>query len=73
MTDQSGEPDRFAYYDREADIAWIPLGRHVDIVGDEQPWGLIARDRTTGEVDSVEVWSASKVLPDWLLDILPEP
>jgi uncharacterized protein YuzE len=62
-----------AYYDREADIVWLPVGDSVDIRGDEQSWGLIARDRSTGEVESIEIWSASEVLPSWLLDNLPSP
>ena len=64
---------KFAYYDREADIVWLPIGGSVDIRGDEQSWGLIARDRSTGEVESIEIWSASEVLPSWLLDNLPSP
>jgi uncharacterized protein YuzE len=73
MTDQSGNHDRFAYYDREADIVWIPTGRPDDIVGEEQPWGLLAHERETGEVKALEIWSASEVLPEWLLANLPRP
>jgi uncharacterized protein YuzE len=63
----------FAYYDREADIVWLPVGSSSDIRGDEQPWGLIASDRKSGDVESIEIWSASEVLPPWLLDNLPGP
>jgi uncharacterized protein YuzE len=64
---------RFAYFDREADIVWLPTAPAGDIVGDEQSWGLIDRDRETGEVTGIEIWTASEILPEWLLDDLPRP
>jgi uncharacterized protein YuzE len=73
MPDQSEIPDRFAYYDREADIVWLPTGRPGDIRGERQGWGVIARDTATGGVVFVEIWSASKHLPKEILDALPEP
>jgi uncharacterized protein YuzE len=73
MADQLRDRERFAYYDREADIVWLPTGLPDDILGDEQPWGLLARERVTGEVTSIEIWSASEILPKWLLDNLPGP
>jgi uncharacterized protein YuzE len=64
---------RFAYYDREADIAWLPTGSSSDVVSEEVGWGLIDHDSGTDEVVAVEVWSASKRLPAELLATLPAP
>ncbi|HEU4737423.1 MAG TPA: DUF2283 domain-containing protein [Solirubrobacterales bacterium] len=64
---------RFAYYDREADIAWLPTGNSDDVVSEEVDWGLIDHDSGTDEVVAVEVWSASKRLPAELLATLPAP
>lgn len=34
-------------------------------------WGLIERDRDSGQVVGLEFWGASKLLPRELLDALP--
>jgi uncharacterized protein YuzE len=65
--------DKFAYYDRDADIAWLPTGQSTDVVSEEVEWGLIDHDSTTDEVVAVEVWSASKRLPPEVLATLPAP
>jgi uncharacterized protein YuzE len=65
--------ERFAYWDREVDIAWIPTGPGTPVYGERVPWGLLDRDRGTGEVTGVEIWDASKVIPVELLERLPEP
>lgn len=64
---------RFAYYDRDADIAWLPTGDSEDVVSEEVEWGLIDHDSGTDEVVGIEVWSASKRLPAELLATLPTP
>lgn len=64
---------RFAYYDREADIAWLPTGDSSDVVSEEVDWGLIDHDSATDEVVAIEVWSASKRLPSKVLATLPAP
>jgi uncharacterized protein YuzE len=64
---------KFAYYDREADIAWFPTGDSADVVSEEVEWGLVDHDATTDEVVAVEVWSASKRLPAEVLAALPAP
>ena len=64
---------RFAYYDRDADIAWLPTGDSGDVVSEEVEWGLIDHDAATDEVVAVEVWSASKRLPAEVLATLPAP
>jgi uncharacterized protein YuzE len=64
---------KFAYYDREADIAWLPTGDSTDVVSEEVDWGLIDHDSTTDEVVAIEVWSASKRLPPEVLATLPAP
>jgi len=65
--------DRYAYYDPEADVAWLPTGNSNDVVSEEVDWGLIDHDSSTDEVVAVEVWSASKRLPPELLATLPGP
>jgi uncharacterized protein YuzE len=65
--------DRFAYYDREADIAWLPTGSSDDVVSEELGWGLVDHDAASDAVVAIEVWSASKVLPEDLLERLPAP
>jgi uncharacterized protein YuzE len=73
MLDQSGNHDRFAYYDRETDIAWLPTGPLGEITGERTAFGVVARDIETGAVVSIEIWSASERLPKELLEALPEP
>jgi uncharacterized protein YuzE len=65
--------ERFAYYDRDADIAWFPTGDSSDVVSEEVEWGLIDHDSGTDEVVGVEVWSASKRLAPEVLAALPGP
>lgn len=38
---------------------------------EEQPWGLRDYDEQTGDLVGLEVWSASKVLPEDLVAALP--
>lgn len=64
---------KFAYYDREADIAWLPTGAASDVVSEEVEWGLIDHDADSDRVVAVEIWSASKRLPAEVLSKLPEP
>ena len=65
--------DRFAYYDREADIAWLPTGQSDRVVSEEVEWGLIDHDSGSDAVVAIEIWSASKRLPPELLEQLPSP
>lgn len=65
--------DRFAYYDREADIAWVPTGEAAEVVSEEVEWGLIDHDASSDEIVAIEIWSASKRLPPDLLERLPSP
>jgi uncharacterized protein YuzE len=64
---------QFAYYDREADIAWFPTGDSRDVVSEEVDWGLIDHDSGTDAVVGIEVWSASKRLAPEVLEALPAP
>ncbi len=63
----------YAYYDPEADIAWLPTGSSDRVVSEEVEWGLIDHDAVTDEVVAVEIWAASKHLPRAVLDALPRP
>jgi uncharacterized protein YuzE len=65
--------ERYAYYDREADIAWIPTADTERVVSEETNWGLVDHDERTGKVTALEVWNASKVLPLEMLERLPSP
>ena len=64
---------QFAYYDRDADIAWLPTGDSDDIVSEEVEWGLLDHDAGSDEIVGIEIWSASKRLPAELLATLPTP
>jgi uncharacterized protein YuzE len=64
---------RYAYYDRDADIAWLPTGDSDNVLSEEVSWGLIDHDATTDEVVALEIWTASKRLPRAVLDALPAP
>jgi uncharacterized protein YuzE len=66
-------PARYAYYDRDADIAWSPTGSSDDVVSEEVGWGLIDHDAATDDVVAIEIWNASTRLPASLLDALPAP
>jgi uncharacterized protein YuzE len=64
---------RFAYYDREADIAWFPTGESDDVVSERGPGGLRDYDRTSHKLVGIEVWAASTRLPASLIEALPAP
>ena len=64
---------QFAYYDRDADIAWLPTGNSDDVVSEEVEWGLLDHDAGSDEIVGIEVWAASKRLPAELLATLPAP
>jgi uncharacterized protein YuzE len=63
----------YAYYDPEADIAWLPTGDSDQVVSEEVEWGLIDHDAATDEIVAVEIWGASKRIPRAVLDALPRP
>ncbi len=64
---------RYAYYDREADIAWFPTGESSDVISERTPGGLRDYDRATHALVALEIWDASTRLPATLLDALPAP
>ena len=63
----------YSYYDPEADIAWLPTGASDSVVSEEVEWGLIDHDAASNAIVAVEIWAASKRLPQAILDILPGP
>lgn len=63
----------YAYYARDADIAWLPIGESDDVVSEQVPGGLRDYDRATHALVAIEVWDASTRLPRTLLEALPEP
>lgn len=69
---RAGRTD-FAYYDREADIAWLRIGVADTVVSEEVGWGLLDHDSNTDEVVGIEIWAASSRLPAELLAQLPAP
>lgn len=40
----------FAYYDRDADIAWLPTGESSEVVSERVPGGLRDYDRVSPEI-----------------------
>jgi uncharacterized protein YuzE len=62
-----------AYYDRDADIAWLPTGESDDVVSERVPHGLHDFDRATRQLVAIEVWAASTRLPAGILNALPAP
>jgi uncharacterized protein YuzE len=65
--------DKFAYYDRDADIAWLPTRSSNEIVSEEVEWGLIDHDAASDAVVAIKIWSASQRLPAEVLASLPDP
>jgi uncharacterized protein YuzE len=66
--------ERFAYYDRDCDIAWIPTGTAAAaVVCEETSWGLVDHDKSTDRVTGLEIWEASKRFPIEVLERMPEP
>lgn len=63
----------FAYYDRDADIAWLPTGESDDVVSERVPGGLRDYDRASHKLVAIEVWDASTRLPASILEALPAP
>jgi uncharacterized protein YuzE len=63
----------YSYYDPEADIAWLPTGDAKRVVSEQVEWGLIDHDEDTDKIVAVEIWAASKRLPQAILDALPRP
>jgi uncharacterized protein YuzE len=63
----------YAYYDRDADIAWFPTGSSDDVVSERVTGGLRDYDRTSHKLVAIEVWAASTRLPASLLEALPAP
>jgi uncharacterized protein YuzE len=63
----------FAYYDPDADIAWLPTAESDDVVSERVPGGLHDYDRTTRQLVAIEVWAASTRLPATILEALPAP
>jgi uncharacterized protein YuzE len=64
---------RHSYYDRDADIVWLPTAESQHVVSEEVGWGLIDRDAGTNEIVALEIWEASRRLPDAILAALPAP
>ncbi len=61
-----------AYYDREADIVYVELGRPKVEHSLEMGWGLIDMDRQDRPL-GIEIWRARGKLPADLLEAMPEP
>jgi uncharacterized protein YuzE len=64
---------QYAYYDRDADIVWIPTGVSDDVVSQETSWGLVDHDASSDVAVGIEIWAASTRLPEDLLAKLPRP
>ncbi|HVX31654.1 MAG TPA: DUF2283 domain-containing protein [Solirubrobacterales bacterium] len=65
--------ERYAYWERDTDIAWIPTGPEGFVESEKTAWGIVDYDKETGAVTGLEILDASKFLPAELLERLPEP
>jgi uncharacterized protein YuzE len=65
--------ERFAYWDRELDIAWIPTAPAESVTSEKTWWGIVDSDEKTGKVAGLEILDASQVIPVDLLERMPEP
>jgi hypothetical protein len=65
--------ERFAYWDRETDIAWIPTAPARFVDSERTSWGVVDFDKDTGEVTGLEVLDASTFLPVEFLERMPSP
>jgi uncharacterized protein YuzE len=65
--------ERYAYWERDTDIAWIPTAPAEFVNSEKTDWGIVDHDKKTGEVTGLEVWDASKVFPPELLERFPSP
>jgi uncharacterized protein YuzE len=65
--------ERYAYWERDTDIAWIPTAPAEFVDSEKTQWGIVDYDKKTGEVAALEIWDASKVIPVEVLERLPSP
>ncbi len=62
-----------SYYANVGDIAYIRVRfPHGPVRSEERAWGLCDYDEQTGDLVGLEIWSASKVLPEELVVALPQ-
>lgn len=73
MTDKSQTEDLFTYFDREARIVWLPVGRSDDVFDEETPWGSYAYDGETQKKIGFEIWATVGFPPADLLEHIPPP
>ena len=69
----SSTEGRYAYWDRETDIAWIPTAPSESVDSERTSWGVVDYDKDTREVAGLEVLDASTFLPVEMLEHLPSP
>jgi uncharacterized protein YuzE len=65
--------ERFAYWDREYDIAWIPTAPAESVASERTSWGVVDHSRETGKVVGLEILDASKFVLVEILERLPSP
>lgn len=60
-------------YDRAVDILWIRFQGYDGLRAraSEREWGLEEHDSETGDLAALEIWRASKLLPERFLHALP--
>jgi uncharacterized protein YuzE len=63
--------ERFAYWDRECDIAWIRTAPSEFVTSERTSWGIVDYDRETGKVAGLEILDASKFVSAEILERLP--
>lgn len=63
------------HYDAQADIAWVRFEDYdpKTVVAEEIDQGLRELDPANGAIVGLEIWQASKRLPEDFLRMLPPP
>ncbi len=64
---------RFAYYDPDADIAWLPTGESHDVVSERVPGGLRDYDRDTRRASRSRCGMPANVCPETSSTRCPPP
>ncbi len=60
-----------SYYSPDGDLVVIHVRASDRVRTEERAWGLLDYDVETDELAGIELWRASKVMPQEILDALP--
>lgn len=60
-----------SYYSPDGDLVYISVRPSDHVRTEEHEWGLLDYDTGSGALTGIEIWEASKKLPDELVEALP--